>query len=82
LQQKEWFSDYIFEEKAEEILKSDPKLKADLEEKKKNDAAFAKDNHAQLAYIYTHSIYHEKSQNRYPIGRLSEVIKLPAELSH
>jgi hypothetical protein len=27
LQQKEWFSDYVFEEKAEEILKENPVLK-------------------------------------------------------
>ncbi|HEY6160892.1 MAG TPA: M14 family zinc carboxypeptidase [Bacteroidia bacterium] len=79
LQQKEWFSDYIFEEKAEEILKNDPKLKADLEDKKSKDAAFAADHWAQLAWIYQHSIYHEKSQNRYPVVRLSEPIKLPVK---
>jgi hypothetical protein len=79
LQQKEGFSDYIFEEKAEEILKNDAKLKAEFEEKKKNDKEFAADHWSQLAYIYQHSIYHEKSQNRYPVARLGEWIKLPAE---
>jgi hypothetical protein len=67
LQQKEWFSDYIFEEKAEEILKADPKLKTELELKKKTDKAFAENNRAQLAFIYTHSVYYEKSHNRYPV---------------
>ena len=67
LQQKEWFSDYIFEEKAEEILKADPKLKAELESKKKADKAFAENNRAQLYFIYMHSPYYEKSHNRYPV---------------
>jgi hypothetical protein len=79
LQQKEWFSDYVFEEKAEEILKNDPKLKLELEEKKKNDREFAENHWAQLAYIYQNSVYHERSQNRYPVVRLSEWTRLPVE---
>ncbi len=70
VQQKEWFSDYIFEEKAEEILKKDPKLREQLEEKKKNDKAFAANHWAQLSFIYRGSIYYEKSHNRYPVGRV------------
>jgi hypothetical protein len=31
LQQKEWFSDYVYEETAERILKEDPQLKIELE---------------------------------------------------
>ncbi|PKL77902.1 MAG: hypothetical protein CVV25_13220, partial [Ignavibacteriae bacterium HGW-Ignavibacteriae-4] len=41
LQQKEWFSDYVFEPKAEKILAENPKLKADFEQKKKDDKEFA-----------------------------------------
>jgi len=70
LQQKEWFSDYIFEEKAEEILKKDPSLKEELETKKIADKAFAGNHWAQLAFIYRRSPYYEKSHNRYPVGRL------------
>jgi hypothetical protein len=32
LQQKEWFSDYVFEEKAEELLRNDPILRKQFEE--------------------------------------------------
>lgn len=73
LQQKEWFSDYIFEEKAEEILKKDPKLKAELDAKKASDKDFAANNWAQLNFIYQHSVYKEKSHNRYPVGHLLEI---------
>jgi hypothetical protein len=73
LQQKEGFSAYIFEEKAEEILKDNPKLKEELEEKKKTDKAFAENGRAQLDFIYKHSLYYEKSHNRYPIARIDIV---------
>jgi len=77
LQQKEWFSDYVFEEKAEELLRENPKLKEELEAKKKSDKAFAENQWAQLSFIYRHSPYYEKSHNRYPVVRLKEVVKLP-----
>ncbi len=72
LQQKEWYSDYVFEEKAEEILKQDSKLKAELEAKKAADKAFAENHRAQLTFIYKHSPYYEKSHNRYPVVRLTK----------
>ncbi|MEO8085282.1 MAG: M14 family zinc carboxypeptidase, partial [Bacteroidota bacterium] len=76
LQQKEYFSSYVFEEKAEEILKNDPALKSALEEKKKADTKFAADGDAQLNYIYEHSPYFEKSYKRYPVVRLKDRMNL------
>ncbi len=70
LQQKEWFSDYVFEPKAEKILAENPKLKADFEQKKKDDKEFAASSWAMLYYIYTNSNYYEKTHNRYPIFRV------------
>jgi Zinc carboxypeptidase len=67
LQQKEGFSDYIFEEKAEEILKETPVLKEELDANRRADTAFAKNHRAQLDFIYKHSSYYEKSHNRYPV---------------
>ena len=70
LQQKEWFSDYIFDEKAKEILEKDPSLKKEFEEKKKSDKDFEASHWGQLIYIYQHSEYYEKSHNRYPVMRI------------
>jgi len=70
LQQKEWFSDYVFEPKAEKILAENPKLKADFEQKKKKDKEFAANSWAMLYYIYTNSKYYEKTHNRYPVFRV------------
>ncbi len=70
LMQKEYFSDYVFEDLAAGILKNDPALKSQLEEKRKADAEFAADADAQLQFVYDNSEYHEKSVKRYPVARL------------
>ena len=70
LQQKEYFSDYVFEDLAATMLEKDPALKKQLEEKRQQDPVFAKDANAQLEFVYRHSPYFEQSANRYPIYRL------------
>jgi hypothetical protein len=70
LQQKEGFSDYVFEDLAEEILQNNPKLKIEFENKQKNDKDFAENPSQQLYFIYKNSKYYEKEFKRYPIFRL------------
>ena len=67
LQQKEYFSSYVFIDKIEEILNNDLKLKKEYELKKKEDANFANSEWDQLYFIYKRSAYFEKSYNRLPI---------------
>lgn len=70
LQQKEHFSDYVFEEDAARLLQEHPSLRQMLEEKRKADPKFAEDGHAQLEFIYRHSAYMEPEYLRYPVFRL------------
>ena len=70
LQQKEWFSDYIFEEKAIEILKNNPEIKKAFEVEKKNNPEFSKSHWAQLYFIYQRSEFYEDEHMRYPVGRI------------
>jgi len=70
LQQKEYFSDYVFEDVAAGILEKDPALKTQLQEKRNSDPDFAKNAAAQLDFVYRHSKYYEQSANRYPIYRI------------
>ncbi len=70
LQQKEWFSDYLFEDMAAKMLAENPQLKVDFEERKQRDSVFANDSWAQLTYLFQHSKYYEKSHLRYPILRI------------
>ncbi len=70
LQQKEWFSDYIFEEKAEELLKNDPQLKKEFESLLATDKDLQNNHWNQLYWLYRHSPYYEKTVNLYPIYRI------------
>lgn len=69
LQQKEYFSDYVFEDTAAELLKTDKTLKAAFEKKKQEDKAFADNADAQLDWIYRQSVYYEKTHLQYPVYR-------------
>lgn len=70
LQQKEYFSDYVFEDEAAQLLARDPQLKQLLEEQRKSDTAFAKNGAAQLDFVYRHSPYYEPGHMRYPVYRV------------
>jgi hypothetical protein len=79
LMAKEYFSDYVWEDLAAELLQTNPGIKKALEAKKNSDAEFAKNADAQLYFVYTQSPYYEKTHKRYPIGRLTVDITLPLE---
>lgn len=70
LGQKEYFSDYVFEDTAAEILKNHPNLREELENKKSEDPKFAESARVQLDWVYRNSEYYEKSHLRYPIFRI------------
>jgi hypothetical protein len=70
LMAKEGFSDYVFDDLAEQILNSDDGLKQKFIQKKKNDPLFDKDAKAQLQYIYDLSAYKDQSRNQYPVYKL------------
>ncbi|OSZ82938.1 hypothetical protein CAP35_00580 [Chitinophagaceae bacterium IBVUCB1] len=70
LQQKEGYSDYVFEDEAARILQTNEALRKKLEEKKASDAKFAADGDAQLDFVYKHSPYYEPVHMRYPVFRL------------
>ncbi|HCQ14586.1 M14 family metallopeptidase [Flavobacterium sp.] len=70
LQQKEYFSSYVFEEVAKDLLDKNPTLKSEFDAKKQSDRAFADSGSAQLDWIYKHSDYYEKSHLQYPVYRI------------
>lgn len=70
LGQKEYFSDYVFEDTAAELLKNSQVLRTAFEFEKIANPEFAKDGKAQLEWIYKNSEYYEGSVNLYPIFRI------------
>lgn len=71
LGQKEYFSAYIFEDTASELLKNNEDLRKRFNDKKASDKKFAEDGAAQLDWVYKNSEYFEaKTYRRYPIYRI------------
>jgi len=70
LQQKEGFSDYVFEETAQSFLNTHADAKQALEEKKKTDSTFANSADEQLDFVFKYSPYYEPAHLQYPVYRL------------
>ena len=76
LGEKEYYSDYVFEDVAANLMKNDPELKKKLDDAKAADPKLAGSAAAQLNFVYRNSPYFEKTYLRYPIGRLLTPAKL------
>lgn len=70
LGQKEGYSSYSFEDIAAAHLKTNPELKAKLDQRRSTDTAFAKDGRAQLNFVYQNSMWMEPDYMKYPVYRL------------
>lgn len=70
LTRKEYYSPYVFEDTAADLLQKDVALKSLFEQKKAEDPTFAKDGKAQLDWVYRNSPYFETSWLQYPIYRI------------
>ena len=76
LMQKEYFSSYVFEDIAADLLRQDPALRRELEARKAADPQFAENARAQLDFVYKRSPYYEPTHDLYPVGRILEPVRL------
>ncbi len=67
LGQKEYFSPYVFEDTAADLLKRNKRLREAFESKIASDPEFAGDSYAQLKFVYENSPYYEPSHKRMPV---------------
>lgn len=70
LQRKEYFSTYVFEETAAELLDQDPELRRAFEEWQANHPQDAQQAYPSLDFIYRHSHYYEPEHLRYPVAKI------------
>jgi len=70
LGQKEGYSGYAFEDIAADYLKSNPEVKAKLNQRVASDTAFARNGRAQLNFVYENSPWVEPDYLRYPVYRV------------
>ncbi|MBU2922387.1 hypothetical protein KO504_13620 [Winogradskyella psychrotolerans] len=71
LQQKEGFSPYVWEDKAEQLLKNNPKLQVEYNVKISYDEDFANNWYAQLDWLHKQSKHYEKAHLQYPVYRVN-----------
>jgi len=69
LQQKEHYSDYVFEDLAADFLAKNPAVRQQLDDAKTADPALAASGPAQLEWVYQHSPWAEPGYRRYPVLR-------------
>jgi len=67
LSRNEYFSPYIFEDTALQLLKDNPDLAARFAEKKRTDTAFASSPRMQFSFMYANSPWSEAPYMRYPV---------------
>ena len=70
LQQKEGFSPYVWEDKAQQLLRNNPKLQIDFNLRKSFDKDFANNWYAQLDWLHKQSKNYEKAHLQYPVYKL------------
>ena len=70
LSRKEYFSAYVFEDEATQLLEDNPELRRAFEEAKAAYEQLRNNAQAQLNWIHSRSDYAEKTHMRYPIGRI------------
>ncbi|GAB4161883.1 MAG: M14 family metallopeptidase [Winogradskyella sp.] len=71
LQQKEGFSPYVWEDRAKQVLRENPRLQIEYNVKKSYDKDFAKNWHAQLDWLHKKSKHYEKAHLQYPVYKLN-----------
>ncbi len=67
-QRTEYIEGYVIAPLAEEMLKQDPKLKAEFEARVAADEKFAKDPTARLQWFYARSKFYDERFLLYPVG--------------
>lgn len=77
LQQKEYFSSYVFEDLALKFLEENPIIAEELKAEKAIDKELAKSARAQLDFIYKRSPYYEPTHRLYPVSRWNGKKRLP-----
>ena len=70
LQQKEGFSPYVWEDKAEQFLKENPKIQIEYNVKISYDEDFANNWYTQLDWLHKQSEHYETAHMVYPVYRL------------
>jgi len=73
-ERKEYMEDYVAEEVARDMLAADPALRAQFEQRVRDDQAFAADPQARLEFFYRRHASWDTRYNAYPVMRSDAVL--------
>ncbi len=76
-EQKESMENYVAEQVARDMLKANPKLKAEFDKKLAEDAEFAKDPNARLRFFYRRHPSWDERYRLYPVYRVQAPLPNP-----
>jgi hypothetical protein len=71
-ERKEYMETYVAEDVAEQMLKSDPALRKEFDQKLSEDAEFARDPNARLDFFYKRHASWDERYDLYPVYRVDE----------
>lgn len=71
-EQKEYMEEYVVEQVARQMLKEDPNLRSEFQQRLKTDPAFANSPEARQNFFYQRHPSYDARMNLYPILRLEE----------
>ncbi len=70
-EQKEYAESYVMETLARRMLRENPQLRQQFQQKIKNDSTFAQNPYAILNWFYRHSPYWDSFKDVYPVGKIT-----------
>jgi murein tripeptide amidase MpaA len=76
---KEYGESYVLERLAREMLAQDPGLREEFERRLATDNSFVSDPNERLLFFYRRSPYWDPQMNLYPVGRITESVKVKVE---
>ncbi len=74
-ERKEYAEDFVMELIAQKMLKDNPQLRNEFEERLERDSEFRQNPGERLDFFYKKSVYFDRRENIYPIFRLMEKIE-------
>ena len=78
-EQKEYAEPYVMEEEGAKLVAKDTALAREYAGRVQSDSAFARNPGARLNWLYQHSPWRDRSQNVYPVGRITSAVTLRTE---
>ena len=69
-EQKEYVENYVMEKMAREMLKNNPKLQEEFNEKIRTDSDFAENSYEMMNWFYSKTAYWDEKLNVYPVGKI------------